>query len=97
MRERADLYPSDPNALLVDGFVALGAADYDHAVVSFNAFQMLAVDDVDRALGARLVAATQSRAALPANDQPDAIPSPEAVHEFLRDPSLRTVRDLPIR
>ena len=97
VRERADLYPSDPNALLVDGFVALGSADYDRAAVSFNAFQMFTVDDVDRALGARLVAAAQSRAALPANGQSDAIPSPEAVHEFLRDPGLRTVRDLPIR
>ena len=98
VKERAELHPSDPNALLVDGFVALGSADYDRAVVSFNAFQIFAVDEIDRALGTRLVAAAQAGATLSANGQPDdAAPSPEAVREFLSDPTLRAVRDLPIR
>jgi hypothetical protein len=105
LADRAELFPSDPDTLLLSAFVALGTGEKQAALVSLNALEQIAQDPGDRELAARLRAASLPEAAVEAADAaPSPAPSSAAsdsseavIRAFLESPGLETVKALPVR
>ncbi len=91
------MFPSDPDALLVQGFVEMHSGNLDGAAVAFNALGDSAEDSLDSELAGRLLHRVQVRRGVAGSESPAAaVPSPE-IERFFDDPGIRALRDLPIR